>query len=312
MPERVLITGGNGYIGSVLVPYLLWEGYSVRVLSTFTNPTPSLASCISYEGFEPVRGDCRDAVVLEAALKGVDWIIPLAAVVGAPACDNDQYKARTVNAGAIYTLLDLVRPEQRIVYPTTNSGYGTTPAGLICGENTPLKPISLYGITKQQAETDVLENENAVSFRLATVFGPSPRMRLDLLVNDFIYRAVRDKCVTLYEAYARRNYMHIWDVSRLFLFAMRKFEKLKEGRVYNAGLHFSLTKKELCEEIQKYVKDFQVLEAPTGKDPDKRDYAVSVEKLEEAGFKCCISLTAGIRELIKFYRMFPIERFRNA
>ncbi len=316
-PERVLVTGGAGYLGAVLIPYLLAEGYAVRVLDTFSHSYPSLTDCVPHEAFEPVRGDCSCSTTLGEALQGVDWVIPLAAVVGAPACDRDPFRTQQVNVRAISLLMDHVSGMDRtvrVLYPNTNSGYGTTAKGVICGENTPLKPVSLYGVTKAKAEELVLENENTLSFRLATVFGASPHMRLDLLVNDFVYRAVKDRVVVLYEAQARRNYMAVYDVARMFVFAMRNFDKLSTNsdRVYNAGLAGSFTKKELCEAIQKYVRDFFFFEAEVGKDVDARDYEVSVEKLEAAGFKCCVSLTAGIRELIKYYKMMPIERFRNA
>lgn len=310
-PERVLITGANGYVGSVLTPYLLSEGYSVTALDTFTHQGLPLAACLPYEGFTPIRGDCRDTSTLREALKGVDWIIPLAAVVGAPACMNDYYKANSVNYESIITLLECRSKNQPILFPTTNSGYGTTPEGQVSTEDTLMDPISLYGYTKCKAEKHLLDKENIATFRLATVFGASPRMRLDLLVNDFVHRAVRDKAVVLYEANARRNYMHVYDVARLFVFGLKNFEKIK-GKPWNAGIPGALTKKELCQEIQKYVKGFTFVEAEVGTDIDKRDYNVSVERLENAGFKCCVSITYGLRELIRCYKMLPVERFRNA
>ena len=310
MPERVLVTGGAGYIGAVLVPYLLNEGYAVRVLDRFSHSSPTLMSCIGHEGFEPVRGDCRDVPTLRAALQGVDWIIPLAAIVGAPACERDSLAATSTNHAAITDLLHWRSKEQRVLFPNTNSGYGTTPPGEVTTENTPLKPISLYGITKAEAERTVLFKENTCAFRLATVFGPSPRMRLDLLVNDFVYRALKDKALVLYEPHFRRNYMHVYDVSRLFVFAMRNFEALK-GKPWNAGLHYCLTKQELCQEIQKSIPDFRFFVAETNKDPDKRDYEVSVQRLENLGFKCCVSLSRGIRELKQAYEMLPGPEFTN-
>lgn len=307
----ILITGGAGYLGSVLVPHLLRLSYRVRVLDRFQHSYPSLLDLVEFEGFEPVRGDCRDKHTLVECLKGVDFIIPLAAIVGAPACDKNYWDANSINVDAI-DILNSVRWNIPVLYPNTNSGYGKTPPGEICTEDTPLRPLSLYGITKQAAELRLMEHtSSAISFRLATAFGPSPRMRLDLLVNDFTHRAVRDGSVTLYEPKFRRNFIHVYDIARLFAFGIKNFDKLK-GKVWNAGLHYSLTKEELCQTIQKYVPSFQYFSMDSHKDPDQRDYNVSTERLEKMGFKCGISLERGIRELIKAYSMFPIERFRNA
>lgn len=308
MSEKILVTGGAGYLGSVLVPHLLENGYAVRVLDLFRNKQIPLTHCLDYEGFEPVKGDCRDQSTLRECLKDVDWIIPLAAIVGAPACEINKTGASSINFDSIVTL-NLLRGSIPVIFPNTNSGYGSTKE--VCTEETPLNPISHYGRTKTYSEKFLLDRKNVTVFRLATVFGPSPRMRLDLLVNDFTYRAVTDKTLVLYEEGFLRNYMHVHDVARLFLFAIRNYDKMKD-QVFNAGLHYCLTKRELCKEIQKWVPDFQFLAAETGSDPDKRNYNVSVEKLEQAGFRCATSLSRGIRELIRLYKMLPNKEFTNA
>lgn len=313
MKDKVLITGGAGYIGAVLVPLLLEEGYQVRVLDKFDHPSVSLAGWVGMENLEVVRGDCRDSDTLLECLDGVDYVIPLAAIVGAPACERDKYGAKSINQEAIFTLVSLLKRDQRLLYPNTNSGYGTTKPGEVCTEETPFKPISTYAQTKAEGEHAVLQHENSVSFRLATAFGASARMRLDLLVNDFTHRAIHDRFVVLYQAHFRRNYLHVFDIARLFLFGIKNFPKLmKKGRVFNAGIPQFLTKRELCLAIHKQVPEFQFWEAETGEDPDKRDYHVSVERLTQAGFKCSVFLDQGIRELVKLYHMLPTRSFANA
>lgn len=313
---RILVTGGAGYIGSILVPHLLHFSYRVRVLDKFTHPNPSLMSVIDHEGFEPVRGDCRDKALLRKCLKDVDYVIPLAAVVGAPACDNNPSDAESINAGGIIALAEQILEtscETKILYPNSNSAYGKTPLGEAADEDSKVNPLSLYAKTKMIGETALLESlpDYSTSFRLATAFGPSPKMRLDLLVNDFVYRAMRDKSLVLFEPHFRRNFIHVYDIARLFAFGIKNFDKLK-GKVWNAGLHYGLTKEELCQTIQKKLKDFRYFVSETGEDPDRRDYNISTERLENIGFKCSVSLERGIRELIKAYSMLPVENFRNA
>ena len=311
MPERVLVTGGAGYLGSVLTPALLAAGYAVTVLDNFSFDQASLLECCADERFEVIRGDARDEAVLKPALQGADIIIPLAAIVGAPACNRDQTGARSLNLEAIRLLLRLRSPRQRVIYPTTNSGYGVGEPGKYCTEETPLRPISLYGVTKVEAEQAVLAAGNAVTFRLATVFGLSPRMRLDLLVNDFVHRAVTDRAVVVFEGHAKRNYIHVRDVVRAFLHALGNFETMKD-EPYNVGLsEANLSKLELCAEIKKQVPAFVYLEAPIGEDPDKRDYIVSNAKIEATGFRPAFSLELGIRELIKGYRILRNARYAN-
>jgi nucleoside-diphosphate-sugar epimerase len=231
--------------------------------------------------------------------------------VGAPACNQDQTAARTINLDAVKLLLSLRSKDQRVIYPTTNSGYGIGERGKFCTEETPLRPISLYGVTKVEAEKAVLDAGNSITFRLATVFGMSPRMRIDLLVNDFVHRAVTDRAVIVFEGHAKRNYIHVRDVARAFLHALTNFETMK-NEPYNVGLSTAnLSKLELCAEIKKQIPAFVYLEAPIGEDPDKRDYIVSNEKIERAGFKPTHSLEMGIRELIKGYTILRDTKYTN-
>jgi len=311
MSRRVLITGGAGYIGSVLVPALLGTDFSVTVLDNFRYRQSSLFDCCYHDQFQVITGDCRERDTLRQALRQADIIIPLAAIVGAPACNRDRVAAISTNLEAIRLLLQLRSRDQRIFFPTTNSGYGIGEPGKFCTEETPLRPLSLYGTTKVDAEKAILDAGNAVTFRLATVFGMSPRMRLDLLVNDFVYRAVTDRTVVLFEANAKRNYLHVRDVARAFLHAIRHYEQMKD-QAYNVGLsEANLSKRELCAEIQKQVHEFVYLEAPVGEDEDKRDYIVSNAKIEKTGFKPLYSLEFGIRELIKGYRMLQRPEHAN-
>jgi nucleoside-diphosphate-sugar epimerase len=311
MSRRVLITGGAGYIGSVIAPAMLSAEFEVTVLDNFRYRQNSLFDCCYHERFHIIAGDCRERDTLRQALRAADVIIPLAAIVGAPACKRDRAAAISTNLEAVRLLLQLRSREQRILFPTTNSGYGIGEPDKLCTEETPLRPLSLYGTTKVDAEKAILDAGNAVSFRLATVFGVSPRMRLDLLVNDFVYRAVTDRTVVLFEADAKRNYLHVRDVARVFLHAIRHYDAMKE-QPYNVGLSdANLSKRELCADIQKQVPDFVYLEAPVGEDEDKRDYIVSNAKIEKAGFKPLYSLEFGIRELVKGYQMLRWREHAN-
>jgi nucleoside-diphosphate-sugar epimerase len=241
-----------------------------------------------------------------------DIVIPLAALVGAPLCKKDPIAATTTNRDAIATLCKMLSSNQRVIVPITNSGYGVGEQGKYCTEESPLRPVSLYGRNKVEAENVVLERDNSISLRLATVFGMAPRMRIDLLVNDFVYRAVNDRVVVLFEAHFKRNYIHIRDVARAFMHAMEKFEAMK-GRPYNVGLSdANLSKAELCQRIQRHIPEFQYLEAPVGEDPDKRDYIVSNSRIEATGYQPRYGLDDGIKELIKGYRMIRDRVYGNA
>lgn len=308
---KILITGGAGYIGSTLVPELLAKGHEVTVLDSFIFRQSSLLNCCHSDKFTIVRGDCREESVVKPLMKEAEVIIPLAAMVGMPMCAREPITAKTVNQEAVEMICRLASPEQWILYPTTNSGYGIGQEGKFCTEETPLNPISLYGESKMNAEVSVLEHENSLTFRLATVFGASARMRMDLLVNDFVYRAVYDKAVVIFEGHFKRNFIHIRDVARGFVYAIDNFEKMK-GRAYNLGLEdANLSKLELCGKIKEQIPRFVYLEAPIGEDPDKRDYIVSNKRILEAGFSPECSLDEGIEELIKCYTIVKNNQYMN-
>ena len=308
----VLVTGGAGYLGSILAPELLAAGHRVTVLDNFMYSQNSLAHLCANPDFDVVNGDARAPDALSPLLSKADVVIPLAALVGAPLCKKDPIAATTTNREAIATLCKMLSPGQRIVMPITNSGYGVGEPGKFCTEETPLRPVSLYGRDKVAAEQIVLGRENSISLRLATVFGMSPRMRIDLLVNDFVHRAVTDRFVVLFEAHFKRNYLHIRDVARAFLHAIDNFDSMS-GRAYNVGLSdANLSKVELCERIKAQVAEFVYLEAPIGEDPDKRDYIVSNARIEATGYRTKYSLDDGIRELIKGFRTIRNTVYANA
>jgi nucleoside-diphosphate-sugar epimerase len=308
---RILITGGSGYLGSILTPYLLSLGHHVTVLDNLMYGQAPLLDCCSNSNFDFVYGDARDESTVQQLMSKADCVIPLAALVGAPACKRDALGAKSVNRDAVVMISRLRSKAQRVLFPTTNSGYGIGQEGVACTEETPLRPISLYGTTKVEAEKVLLDSGEAVTFRLATVFGASPRMRLDLLVNDFVYRAVNDRAVVLFEAHFKRNYIHIRDVARVFSHGIEKYESMK-GRAYNVGLSdANLSKLELCERIHKYQPEFVFSESQIGEDPDKRNYIVCNARIEGAGWKTSYSLDDGIVELIKAYKIVKQRQWGN-
>ena len=311
MSYNILVTGGAGYLGSTMVPDLLNAGHKVTVLDNFMFQQASLNHVCNNPNFSVFRGDIRIESVMAPLLRKADIVIPLAALVGAPLCTADPVGATTINHDAISLMIKLLSKDQIVLMPTTNSAYGTGDENNFCTEESPLRPISQYAIEKVGIEKELMQRENAVSFRLATVFGMSPRMRIDLLVNDFTYRAVNDRFVILFESYFKRNYVHVRDVSRVFQHAILNFDKMK-GQIYNVGLsEANVSKKELCETIQKQVPDFLFIDAPIGKDPDQRNYIVSNKKIERAGFNTSVSLDEGIAELIKGYTMIKNSKYGN-
>lgn len=311
MGHRILVTGGAGYLGSTLVPTLLAAGHQVTVLDNFMYHQNSLAHVCHDPGFEVVRGDVRIESTVLPLLKKADIVIPLAAYVGAPLCARDPLGATTTNHDAIVMMLKHAGKHQRILMPTTNSAYGTGDANNFCTEESPLHPISHYAIEKVKVEQALMQHPNAISFRLATVFGMSPRMRIDLLVNDFTYRAVHDRFVVLFEASFKRNYIHVRDVARAFLHGIDNYEKMT-GQIFNVGLSdANVSKKELCEVIQRQIPDFTFVEAPVGRDPDQRNYIVSNAKIEATGYRPQVSLAAGVRELIKGFTMIRNSVYGN-
>lgn len=311
MNTHVVVTGGAGYLGSVLCERLLDAGFRVTAVDCLMYQQRSLFHLCANPSFDFVFGDARDEALMRSQLKDADVIIPLAAVVGAPGCDRDPYLAKSVNLEAIKLINRLRSSSQLVVYPTTNSGYGTQTGDVFCTEETPLEPISLYGVTKSQAEAELLQSPNAVTLRLATVFGMSPRMRLDLLVNHFTYAAVTDGYLVIFEKDFKRNYIHIRDVADVFLHCIENSKDMV-GRPYNAGLDAAnLSKEELAQKIKEFVPNFYVHYAAIGSDPDKRNYIVSNQRLREAGFEARRSLEFGIMELLKGYRTMGRARYKN-
>lgn len=308
---RILVTGGAGYIGSILVPALLDKGHEVIVIDNFMYNQSSLLDCCHDEKLTVIRGDSRDRALISKCLQNVDAIFPLACLTGAPLCSKDPIAAQTTNFDAVKMILDLRHKDQRIIFPTTNSGYGIGQKGIYCTEKTPLNPVSLYGRLKVDIENLLLEAGNCITLRLATVMGVSPRMRLDLLVNDFTYRAVNDRFLVLFEPHFKRNYVHVRDVARAFIHCLDNFDQMKD-EPYNVGLSdANISKWELCEEIKKQLPDFYFVEAEIGEDPDKRDYVISNAKIEATGFMPNYSLQRSIAELIKGYQVIKRNQFAN-
>lgn len=310
---KILITGGAGYIGSTLCEYLLNSGHEVTVLDTFIFSNDSLNSYMSHKKFSVYQEDVRDIDAIKKYLVKSDVIIPLACLVGAPLCNLKKEEAEQVNFDSIKLMIDALSKNQYVIYPTTNSGYGVGQKDKFCTEETSLNPISIYGKTKVKSEEYIVKNfSNSTRLRLATVFGCSPRMRLDLLVNDFVYRATKDRFIVLFESHFKRNYIHIRDVCRAILMSIEDQNNFS-GETFNLGLSdANLSKMELCQKIKKYLPKFEILESDIGEDVDKRDYIVSNEKIESRGFKPIHTIDDGINELIKLFRyLIPTQSMRN-
>lgn len=309
MKSSILITGGAGYLGSTLVPELLHRDYHVTVVDNFMYRQNSLASVCHHPNFSVINGDVRNLGLMAPLFDRADYIIPLAALVGAPLCERNPIDATSINRNAPIEMFKRLRKSQRVIMPITSSAYGA--AGGLCTEEAPLHPVSLYARDKIEVEKRLMELENAVSLRLTTVFGMSPRMRIDLLVNDFTYRALVDRSVILYEGHFMRNYVHVKDVARVFCFVLENFDRLK-GEIYNVGLPgANLSKKQLCQKIKEFIPQFNYVEASVGEDPDKRDYNICSDKIRSAGFTFDHSLEEGIQELIKGYTMLRNSRYSN-
>lgn len=309
--EKILVTGGAGYIGSILVPLLLNEGYKVTVLDSLMFGQSSLLECCANPRFDFVKGDICDESLMSSLIPQFDIILPLAAIVGAPACKTNPSLTKMVNHDAQIMMIEKLSSSQMVLFPTTNSGYGVGEKDKFCTEETPLRPISEYGKAKVEVEKGFLDRGTAITYRLATVFGISPRMRIDLLVNDFTYRAFKDKVIVLFEEHFRRNFIHIRDVAKAFLFGINNYSKMK-GQPYNVGLSTAnLTKRQLCEKIKEYIPELYIHSAAVGKDPDKRDYVVSNRKLENLGWTTNYTLDDGIQELLKGYKILKPNRFAN-
>jgi len=310
MSKKILVTGAAGYIGSMLTTRLVELGFEVLAVDLMKYEKNSLSHLFYYKNFSFLKADITKPKVIKKIIKSVDFIIPLAALVGAPLCEKYKEQAKKVNVGSVKLILRYIKKNQKIIYPTTNSGYGIGEKNKYCDENSPLKPISLYGKTKADAENLILNHKNSVCFRLATVFGFSYRMRTDLLVNNFVEKAVRTKKLEIFEPNFRRNFIHIRDVISAMIFAINNFKKIKNN-VYNLGLSSAnLTKLTLAKKIKKYFIDTKIVINNNSSDPDKRDYFVSNEKIERAGFKPSISLDVGIKELIKLFGNSKVE-FKN-
>lgn len=310
MSKKILITGAAGYIGSMLTTKLVELGFDVLAVDLMKYDQNSLSHLFYYKNFTFLKGDITKPEVVKKVIKNRDFIIPLAALVGAPLCEKYKNSATKINVDSVRLLLNLITKGQKIIYPTTNSGYGIGEKNKYCDENSPLKPISLYGLTKSKAESFVMEHKNSVCFRLATVFGFSYRMRTDLLVNNFVEKSIRTKKLKIFEPNFRRNFIHIRDVVSAFIFSINNFSKIKNN-VYNLGLSSAnITKLELAKKIRRYDKKIKIIIIKNKNDPDKRDYFVSNKKIEKAGFQPKISLDQGINELRQLFLNIKFK-FKN-
>lgn len=309
--KNILVTGGAGYIGSMLVPELLREGHKITVIDNFMYKQNSLASVCENKNFEIISGDIRNMKLMKTLVNQNDIILPLAAIVGAPLCDKDPFAAKSINHDAIIEMFKICSADHQIIMPTTNSAYGSGGENNFCDENSVLNPISKYAVDKVEVEKHLMQRVNSISFRLATVFGMSPRMRIDLLVNDFTYRAFHDSAVVIFEGHFKRNYIHVRDVVAAFIHGINNFSKMK-SEIFNVGLSdANLSKLDLCREIKKQLPNFTFVEEKIKKDPDQRNYIVSNAKIEKSKFKPHYTIADGIQELIKGYTMIKNQNFGN-
>lgn len=309
--KNIFVSGGAGYIGSVLVPKLLENGYKVTVLDNFMYQQNSLAPHFINKNLTVVNGDVRNIELVNTLTKKADIIIPLSAIVGAPACNKDPINASAINKYSVIDMLKNISRDQWVIMPTTNSGYGFSKPGEYLTELSTLNPLSLYAKDKVELEKELMLREGSTSFRLATVFGMSPRMRLDLLVNSFVKSAIDPGYIILFEAEYRRNYIHVLDVANVFLFAIKNSDKFL-GEIFNVGLSSAnLTKRELANKVREQHPTFHITESEINQDPDKRDYLVSNKKIEETGFNTQVTIETGIRELLSGLRTLKWELYNN-
>jgi nucleoside-diphosphate-sugar epimerase len=301
--KKILITGGAGYIGSILATELVKLNFQVTVLDDLYYSSNSLNHLFLSKNFNFIRGDVRDYSLIKKIIKDKDIVIPLAALVGAPLCEKKKKDAVEINFNSVDFIVRSLTKNQKIIYMNSNSGYGVGEKNKFCTEESPLKPISLYGKTKVDAENSVMQFSNSVSFRLATVFGASYRMRTDLLLNFFVYNAVKHKLINVFEPKFRRNFIHVRDVTKGIIFAINNFYKMRSN-VYNLGLsNANITKIDLAKKVKHYVKDVKICIINNSKDPDKRDYFVSNKKIEQKGFVADFALEMGIKELSEIFKI---------
>ena len=299
--KKILITGGGGYIGSMLTTELVNLKYDVTVIDKLKYDKSALDHLYFNKNFRLINEDVRSLKILKQHINKNEFIIPLAALVGAPLCEKNKKEAVSTNFEAIKKILTNLNAKNKLIYLTTNSGYGIGEKNKYCNEESPLKPMSLYGKTKCDSEIEVMKKKNSITFRLATVFGASYRMRSDLLVNNFVQRAVNDNFIDVYEPNFRRNFIHIRDVVRGIIYSIKNFDKLKSD-IFNLGLSSAnITKIDLVKKIKKQISTLKIKVIKNKSDPDKRDYFVSNKKIEKKGFKASISLDQGINELIKVF-----------